>query len=142
MHAYVNVEDTYRLQDNQGLGFYGFGQGGSCGCSMGYPPNVLKSTPVYDDLDGEVVGWVTRDQYVRVDAIDSDWARVQFSWLFDTAEVWIRTSDILPPPKPRVSLLNQIHFERNPPQTTADWDIEGLNPLNNSGLGGLISDKN
>ena len=102
IRAYVETADIHRVQQGQGFGFYGFGHSSQCGCSMmSFSPNVLKGTPVYDDLDGDVVGWVTMDRHFALDKVDSDWARAPISWYFNTGVVWIRMSEVVESPAPK-----------------------------------------
>ena len=113
VRAYVESDDILRIKQGQGLGFYGFGHSNGCGCCQGLYPNVLNGTPVYDDLDGDVVGWVTDDRHFDLDKVDSDWARAPISWSLNTGEVWIHMSDVVAPRNPGHSFFKQIGVQGN-----------------------------
>ena len=109
IRAFVSTTDLIPL--NNGLGMRGYGRGTSsvrliCGMHYG-GPYVRKGTPVYDALEGAVVGWVTEDRFFDIEIVDSDWARAPMSLTWETSEVWLKRSDIITPEEHVSSLFTQ-----------------------------------
>jgi len=89
VRAYVDNADLDTRLMGMGARGHGFGCRG-----FYFAPNVEAGTELYDDLDGEVVGWVTQHRYFDLEFIDSNWARAPLSTTFNTGMVWIRMEDV------------------------------------------------
>ena len=120
VRAWVNLEEVHTIND--GLGMFGTGYGSSCGCGFSAPDNVLKGTLLYDEMNGEVVGWVVRDRNIPLKHIDSNWARGLISWQFPGSEVWIRTSELVEPVEPRDSPFFGMSDSRG--SASLNWTLQ------------------